>query len=304
MHPAKNTENFQNALNEQPIYFTYKDRVFRLLYKDKSRLLELYNALNNTSYTDVDDLTVNTLENAIFMKMKNDVSFVIDCDMCLYEHQSTYCPNMPLRGLLYLTDLYKKHVKNIDLSVKKRIMLPTPHYIVFYNGLQEQPEEFFQKLSDSFEDNNGGCLELTVRTLNINYGHNKELMAKCQSLSDYSYFIAEIRKNLKFMPLESAVITAVDSCIKKNILRDFLIEQKAEVIAMSIYEYNEEYVKKTLHEEGFDEGFDAGKYSILVKNVESLMENLGLDLPKACQALGITTDEYSTAKEKTTRRLT
>lgn len=283
---------------EHPVYFTYKDRVFRLLYKDKGRLLELYNALNDTSYTAEEDLTVNTLENAIFMKMKNDVSFLIACDMCLYEHQSTYCPNMPLRGLLYLVDLYKKHIKDIDLSVKKQIMIPTPHYIVFYNGTERKEEEFYQKLSDSFAEGNEGCLELTVRILNINYGHNQDLMNKCKTLADYSYFIAEIRKNLETMSLESSVIAAVDTCIEQNILRDFLIEQKAEVISMSIYEYNEEYVKKTLHEEGYEDGFADGKAQSLIENIEALMNNLGLDLSKACEGLGITVEEYYSAKEK------
>ena len=210
-----------------------------------------------------------------------------------------------LRGLLYLTDLYKKQIRDIDLGVRKRIMIPTPHYIIFYNGTERCEEEFLQRLSDSFENDKNGCLELAVRTLNINYGHNKELMDKCKSLSDYSYFIAEIRKNLETMSMEQAVTAAVDTCIKKDILRDFLLEQKAEVIAMSIYEYNEEYVKKTFHEEGYDEGYDAGltegeirgKAETIISNVESVIKNLGLDLPKACEGLGITVKEYEEAKK-------
>ena len=195
----------ENETAMQPVYRTYKDRVFRLLFQDKKRLLELYNALNNTFYTNEEDLTINTLENAIFMKMKNDVSFIIDCDMCLYEHQSTYCPNIPLRGFLYFADLFKIHIKDADLSVSRRVTVPTPRYIVFYNGRERQEEEFVQKLSDSFEGNKEGCMELTVRTININYGHNTELMEKCRPLYEYAYFIAEIRKNLEHMSLQGAV---------------------------------------------------------------------------------------------------
>lgn len=242
-----------------PVYYTYKDRVFRLLFSEKKRLLDLYNALNGTNYINEDDLTCNTLENAIFIKMKNDVSFVIDCNMCLYEHQSTYCPNMPLRGLLYFADLYKKQLKDMDLSVRKMIRIPTPHYIVFYNGLEKKDEEFVQKLSDAFEDDGTGCLELTVRVININLGHNRELLDKCESLYGYAYFVETIRHNLQNMELGKAVEMAVEECINKNILKNFLTEQKAEVIAMSIYEYNEEYVRKSFFEDGKNTGYEQGK---------------------------------------------
>lgn len=201
---------------------------------------------------------MTTLENAIYIKMKNDVSFVIDCNMCLYEHQSTYCPNMPLRGLLYFADLYKKYIKDVDLSVSKQIKIPTPHYIVLYNGKEREEEEFVQKLSDAFENGREGRIELTVRTININHDRNKELMNKCKSLADYAYFVAEIRKNLDSMSLETAVELAVNTCIEQGVLKEFLLEQKAEVIAMSIYEYNEEYVRKVLFEDGMEKGIEKG----------------------------------------------
>lgn len=297
-HVTNNTSSQINAFTEEaaPVYRTYKDRVFRLLFNDKKRLLTLYNALNDTSYTNVEDLTVNTLENAIFMKMKNDVSFIIDCDMCLYEHQSTYCPNMPLRGFLYFADLFKIHIKDADLSVPKRIMIPVPKYIVFYNGTERKEEEFTQKLSDSFEEKQEGCIELTVRTININYGHNRELMEKCKPLADYSYFIATIRKKLETKSLQNAVEESVETCIKQNILKDFLLKQKAEVIAMSIYEYNEDYVKKTLYEEGYDAGKNKGQSEVVLKNVESVMQNLHTDLEHACEILNINVEDYSKAK--------
>ncbi|MBQ8591889.1 MAG: hypothetical protein IJ485_03965 [Lachnospiraceae bacterium] len=246
-------------VEERPLYVTYKDRVFRMLYSDRKKLLELYNALNSTDYTEEKDLIINTLENAIYIKMRNDISFVIGCNICLYEHQSSYCPNMPLRGLLYLTDIYKKMLNDVDLSVGRRIRIPTPHIIVFYNGLERNEEEFMQHLSESFEDDSLGCMELTVRTININFGKNQELLEKCRSLYEYSYFVATVREHMKNMQMKVAVEMAVDECIKKDILKEFLLEQKAEVIAMSIYEYNEEYVRKTFYEDGMEEGYTRGR---------------------------------------------
>lgn len=188
MSKTKNDKFIKRERNTQ-VYHTYKDRIFRMLFKEKDRLLELYNALNGTSYTQAEALEINTLENAIFIKMKNDVSFIIESRMCLYEHQSSYNPNMPLRGMFYFADLYKKLVKNMDLSGRKHIKIPTPHYIVFYNGTEKTD-------------------------------------------------------------VENAVELAVEECIEKDILKTFLIEQKSEVIAMSLYEYNEEYIRKTFFEEG------------------------------------------------------
>lgn len=280
-----------------PLYFTYKDRVFRLLFKDKRRLLELYNALNNTHYTNEDDLIINTLDNAIFIKMKNDVSFIIDCNMCLYEHQSTYSPNMPLRGFFYFADLYKKLTKDIDLSVRKLIKIPTPHYLVFYNGTDIKEEEYIQKLSDAYESPDEGCIELTVRVININFGHNKELLSKCEPLYGYAYFVAKIRRHLDSMSLEDAVRTAIDDCISENILKNFLLEQKAEVIAMSIYEYNEEYVRKSLYQDGIEDGYQSGDASRLIHSVDSVMQKLNLNLEESCGIVGTTMLEYQHAKE-------
>ena len=186
-----------------PVYRTYKDRVFRMLFQEKKRLLELYNALNDTYYTNEEDLTVNTLENVIYMKMKNDISLIIGCDMCLYEHQSSYCPNMPLRVFLYFADLYKKYLGDTELSTSRRVMIPVPRYIVFYNGLERKEEEFTQYLSESFLGE-GGCIEVTVKTININYGHNRDLLEKSPTLNGYARFVSMIRKNLESMSLPQA----------------------------------------------------------------------------------------------------
>ena len=291
----------QEKEEDTSVYRTYKDRVFRMLFKEKKRLLELYNALNGTAYDDEDGLTVNTLENVIYLKMKNDVSFIIGWDMCLYEHQSSYCPNMPLRGFLYFADLYKKYIGNADLSTSRRIMIPTPRYVIFYNGSERQEEEFTQYLSESFEDD-GGCIELTVRTLNINYGHNKELLEKCPTLNEYAQFVSMIRTNLKYMSLSEAMEKTIEECIIQDILRDFLMEQKSEVVAMSIYEYNEEYVMRVTYEEGEIAGYKRGKADEREQNlihiIEAAMKNLGISLEKACEVLEISMEEYQQAKTK------
>lgn len=299
-----------------PVYRAYKDRVFRMLFKEKKRLLELYNALNGTDYADEEDLTVNTLENAVYLKMKNDISFIIDYDMCLYEHQSTYCPNMPLRGFLYFADLYRKFIGDISLSVSRRIRIPTPHYVVFYNGLEKPDEEFTQYLSDSFEDDSGGCIELTVKSININYGHSSELLDRSPSLKGYACFVAKIRENMLRMDLPDAVDRAVEECINEDILRDFFTEQRNEVKAMAIYDYNEEYVMRVTYEEGEiagyergesagyergmtdgrSEGYENGQRRELIHSIETVMKNFNLDLEAACKGLDVSVEQYWQAK--------
>ena len=288
------------------IYKTYKDRVFRLLLCDRKRLLEVYNALNGTNYDNVEDLEVTTLENAVFIKMKNDVSFIIDSNMCLYEHQSSYCPNMPLRGFLYFADLYKKYIKDVELSTRRLIRIPTPQYVVFYNGAERQEEEFAQLLSDAFENGREGCIELKVRTININYGHNEELLEKCETLAGYAYFVAKIRSKLGKKPeedmIKEAVIAAVEECIQEGVLKDFLLEQKAEVIAMSIYEYNEEYARKAFYEDGAEDGYargaEMGYAKCLIQSVEMLTKKLSCSVQEACESIGATVEEYNEALAK------
>ena len=119
-----------------------KDRVFRLLFREKEELLSLYNAVNNTSYDNPDDLTVTTLENAIYITMKNDLSFLLYDNMMLYEHQSTDNPNIPLRDLFYVSSLYSGLVPPEKLYSSSRQLIPEPKFIVFYNGTARLPERF------------------------------------------------------------------------------------------------------------------------------------------------------------------
>lgn len=219
----------------------YKDTVYRMLFKEPDKALSLYNSLNGTSYTDESMLEFNTLENAIYMGMKNDLSFLILDQMHLYEQQATYTPNMPLRDLFYVADLLQEFVKDKSLYSSKRIKLPTPHFVVFYNGTAEKPEKVELKLSDAFEVPSGHPeLELKVQIFNINPGMNEELKARCPALKEYVIYVEKVRKYAKSMAFEEAVEQAIEECIRDDVLREFLQKQRAEVFKMSIYEYDEE----------------------------------------------------------------
>ncbi|MBD5464747.1 MAG: hypothetical protein HDR22_02835 [Lachnospiraceae bacterium] len=268
---------------DRKVILNNKDTVFRMLYSENEELLSLYNAVNGTHYENPDELEITTLENAIYMNMKNDVSCVLDMWMNLYEHQSTVNPNMPLRDLFYTARLYEKLTIGKDLYSSKQIMLPTPKYITFYNGAAKQPERRLMKLSDSFERSGEVNLELTVVQMNINPGFNEELKRNCPTLCQYMAYVEKVRTYTELLPIEEAVTKAVDECIKEDILRKFLIRNKAEAIQVSIFEYDEELHKRTLREEGYEEGMacgmergrSEGKAEGKAEDILELLEELG-----------------------------
>ena len=238
----------------------YKDTVFRMLFSDRKNLLSLYNAVNGTSYKNPEELEIVTLENAIYMRMKNDLAFIIATNLFLYEHQSTYNPNMPLRDLFYISSEYQKLVdhKSLYSSVLQKIL--APNFIVFYNGTEKKEDRWENALSDAYETpDKEPRLELKVLTLNMNEGHNKELMEQCQTLREYAKYVALVRKYKKEMKLDAAVKCAVDECIQSGILAEFLKKNRAEVIAVSIFEYDKEEEEKKLRKAEYEAGYDDGK---------------------------------------------
>lgn len=238
----------------------HKDTVFRRLFQEKKHLLELYNGLNGTSYENEDDLEITTLDSAIYMGMKNDISFILMSEISLYEHQSSINPNMPLRDLLYIARQYEKYINDKSLYSSRQIRLPTPNFVVFYNGEASQKDVRMLKLSDSFEKKTDQPnLELRVLQININDGRNRELMERCRTLKEYSQFISCVRRHKETEQIEEAVDHAVTECIQKGILKKFLMEQRAEVVAMSIFEYDEEEEKRKLREAEFEYGREEGR---------------------------------------------
>lgn len=265
----------------------YKDRIFRVLFRDKSTLLELYNAVNGTDYTDVEAMTVTTLEHAIYMGMKNDISFVIYDAMMLYEHQSTDNPNLPLRDLFYVSNLYSAIVPENKLYSSKLQKIPEPRFLVFYNGKEQMPERFEYKLSDAYmiqpKKTRAPELELKVLVLNINKGYNEDIKSRCKTLKGYTVFVEKVRQYSREKSTKEALEQAVDECIAEDVLADFFRKNRAEVLTVGIFEYDEEAVRKMLCEEwredGLEEGRKEGRKEAREENIRILIET--------CQELGV-----------------
>ena len=248
-------------------------------------------------------LTITTLNNAIYMTMENDLSFIIDMRLALYEQQSTVNPNLPLRFLMYITDIYSAYTKDMNLYGSKKVQIPLPSFVIFYNGVRSQPDRTEFLLSELFHPTTDEpALELKAVMFNINKGHNQELMNACHTLRDYSEYVARIRTYSGEMPLADAVEQAITECIHENILRDFLLKNRAEAKAMSIYEYDEAKTMRMFREEGYEDGIQDGIHA-LIKTckkfnipsndiIQSLIANFQLSENEAKQYL----DKYASSK--------
>ena len=251
----------------------YKDTVFRMLFLDKKHLLSLYNAVSGKSYTDPEQLQIVTLENAVYMGMKNDLAFIVDTNLFLYEHQSTYNPNMPLRDLFYISSEYQKLIDKKSLYSSKLQKIPAPKFLVFYNGTEAMEDSRTEYLSESFENLTGEPdLELKVLTLNINKGHNLKLMEQCRVLKEYAQYVERVRSYVGKMGLDAAVHRAVDECIREGILEEFLRQRRAEVEAVSIFEYDKEEEERKLREAEYEAGETAGRESGRREGEQAMVE--------------------------------
>lgn len=251
----------------------YRDKLFRRLFNNPKELMDLYNAVNQTDYTDESALEIYTLEDALYLSYKNDVSFIICGVLNLYEQQSTVNPNMPLRGLIYFARQYDAYIARHRHNIygQRLIKLPYPQYVVLYNGTQklENDADYMElRLSDAFGRPDAGMgtpsLECIAKVYNINYGRNRELMARCRKLEEYSIFVGKITGYLaQGKAHKYAVDTAIDECIGEGVLEDFLRKHRAEVVGMLFEQFNmKEYLKmerRDSYEEGRLEGLEEGE---------------------------------------------
>ncbi len=265
----------------------YKDTVFRMLFSEKEHLLSLYNAVTGKHYEDAEALQIVTLKNAIYMGMKNDLAFLLETNIYLYEHQSTVNPNMPLRNLLYIAMEYQKYVSDKSLYSSSLLKIPAPKFMVFYNGTDTLEDTVELKLSSAYEHLDGEPdLELKVILLNINEGHNKELMEHCQILKEYAIYVARVRKYVAEMKLDDAVSKAIEECIKEGVLEDFLRKNRSEVKMWSILEYDQELEEKKLRKAEYEAGLETGEFRIL----QSIQKS-GYSLEEIAEMTGRTVEE-------------
>ncbi len=202
-------------------------------------------------------MEINTLDDVIYMKMKNDLSFLISGYLVLFEQQSSYNPNMPLREFLYCGNLFSKYIEDHKLNIygRKLIKLPTPQCYVFYNGTDIFEDQKILKLSDAFECESGGGYEWSTTMININQGHNSELMEQCLWLKKYSDFVTLIRDYCNWLPVEEAVDETVSYFIREGDAFGKLLERhRAEVKEVCITEFNEQVFIDGIREEGLEIG--------------------------------------------------
>ena len=277
----------------------YKDTVFRMLFSEKENLLSLYNAVTGSHYQNAEALKIVTLENAIYMGIKNDLAFMLETNIYLYEHQSTINPNIPLRDLIYIGIEYQQFVNDKSLYSSKLQKIPAPKFMVFYNGTDAVDDRIELRLSEAYEHLAGEPdLELKVLMLNVNEGHNKDLMEQCQTLKEYAIYVARVRKYASALNLNDAVERAITECIKEGILVDFLRKNRSEVKMVSILEYDKEWEEKKLRkaeyeagkEEGKNEGIEIGREEAMAEMIHNMIKS-GFPIEKIIDATGKTLSE-------------
>ena len=292
----------------------YKDTVFRMLFSEKENLLSLYNAVTGSHYQNAEALKIVTLENAIYMGMKNDLAFMLETNIYLYEHQSTINPNIPLRDLIYIGIEYQQFVNDKSLYLSKLQKIPTPKFMVFYNGTDAVDDRVELRLSEAYEHLAGEPdLELKVLMLNVNEGHNKELMEQCQTLKEYAIYVARVRKYASELNLNDAVEMAITECIKEGILVEFLRKNRSEVKMVSILEYDKEWEEKKLRkaeyeagkEDGRNEGIEIGKNEgIEIGREEAIAEMIhnmakcGYSIDKIAEITGRSTEQIQSIMDR------
>lgn len=283
----------------------YKDSVFRMLFSEKDKLIELYNAIFDTSYTEDDSVNITTIEEVIFKTMKNDISFVMDGKfVLLVEHQSSINNNMCLRDLLYADELIRRMIDPKDLYKEAPVKIPNPKFVVLYNGERYMPPFDEKELSDNFlKEEPEYSLQLKLDVYNINIDAGSELLEKSPTLKQYSIFVERVRKYSKEKETltERDMVEIMESCIKDGILPEFLSKYGREAVGMMFRELTQEEAMEMSRQDGYDLGIEQGRSEGFAEG-EKIGEERGrtegeaskaLEMAKAMKDKGYSTDEIS-----------
>ena len=291
----------------------FKSSVFSLMMQDKVKALNVYNVLGNSHFDNPEDVEIITTDGGISLSVRNDASFIIGTDMNFYEHQSTYNPNMPMRSLIYCTDAIDRRIKekNENLYGHKQIKIPTPRFVVFYNGREKRPAVEKMYLSSAYMgEKKNSDLELSCTVYNLNAPENKELLEKSEVLFGYTFFVNRVNANKENgMELEQAIDEAIDVCTRENILKDFFGTYKNEVrriMALDFtFERQIELTRMEYYQDGEKDGQLQNMISLTVrklrkgKSVEQIADELEADMETIapiCQAAEEFAPEYDEEK--------
>jgi len=298
----------------------YKSDVFSMLMEDPRYALEVYNVLNGSNIEDPSVVEIVTLARGISLSVRNDAAFIIDTDMSIYEHQSTYNPNMPLRSLIYFTEIIKSFLKERDLFSGHLIEIPTPQFVVFYNGVEKRPEYEEQKLSNAYKHDGKPSLELICKVFNINKGFNRDILSNCTVLREYMIFVDTVRDNV-IKRVDNPIEEAINQCVEEHILEEFLQFRRNEVLKIMTIDMTFETREKLIRKEeqmygraegramGLIEGRAEGRAEGLAKGqaegraeerlllVQNAIKN-GLSDEDIIRILGVDPSEVELAKSK------
>ena len=294
----KTTKTFQAG--EQPLY-THKDSTFRLLFSEKARAIELYNAINDTDLPPDTEITYTTLENAIYIDRKNDIGFVIDNrHLVLSEQQSTINLNMPLRCLGYASRTLENLTGTAGIYGKNRVRFPAPEFYTFYTGTETWDSQQLRLSENFLADPKENTLELVLNVINLNYSKQDKILTKSPTLLGYSKLIDYIRKYTAELGgnLKHAIDHAVKRCIREELLADFLRKHAREVTGMLFQEITaEEFAAIRAREaygDGLKEGFENGEKAGANQREREIAANLkksGIPLDVIAANTGLTLEE-------------
>lgn len=252
----------------------YKDTVFRRLFSEKDKIIELYNALEGTDYGLDTKVEIKTLESVFFIDRENDLCFTIaDRYIVMGEHQSTINPNIPLRDSIYFGRIFEHLVKGDYIYGEKLVKIPTPEFYLMYNGTKDWDTGLL-RLSDCFESPAPeNSMELVVKVVNVSYNEKSEVLQRSETLMGYSKLISYIQEGLKHeLELSEAIDASIKRCINEGVLEKFLRENGREIGNMLYEEVTWENVVKLRSDQAYERGLDEGRKNGILKLIESLQE--------------------------------